>query len=81
MSLIVTLCISVGYKLWVAVCLTLIAAMIHRVVLLTLSIAVPFSLPYLLIVRHGILGTIKVGVLNQSRHECPHVVAVTFEPS
>ena len=64
MSLIVTLCISVGYKLRVAVRLTLIAALIPRVVLLALSITVPFSLPCLLIVRRGVLGTIRIGMFE-----------------
>ena len=43
---------------------TLIAALSPRVMLLTLSITVPFSLPCLLIVRRGILGTIRIGIFN-----------------
>ena len=62
MSLIVTLCIGIGYKLRVTLRLTLIASLIHRVMLLTLSIAVLLSLPCLFLIRRGILGTIRIGV-------------------
>ena len=51
MSLIVTLCIGVNYKLQVTLRLTLIASLIHRVMLLTLSIVVLLSLLCLFLIR------------------------------
>ena len=58
-----------------------VASLVRRVMLLPLSIAALPSLPWVFIIRLGVLGTIRVSILNQSRHECPHVIAVVFEPS
>ena len=54
--------------------------MARRVVLLPLGMSALLSLPCLVIVRLGVLGTIRVGILNQSRHQFPHVAAVALEP-
>ena len=45
------------------------------------STAALLSLSCLVIVRLRVLGTIRVGILHQSYHKHPHVIAVTFEPS
>ena len=58
-----------------------IVSMARQVMLLPFGAAALLSLPQLLVVRLGILGTIRIGILNQSCHECSHVIAVTLEPS
>ena len=55
--------------------------MTRRVMLLPFGAAALLSLPCLVIVRLGVLGTIRVGILNQSYHKRSHVIAVTPKPS
>ena len=45
-----------------------------------LAIAVLLSLPCLFIIKLGILGTIRVGVLDKSRHQHAHIITITLEP-
>ena len=56
-------------------------SMTRRVVVLPLGVAALLSLPCLIIVRLGILGTIRVGIVHQCSHEGSHVITMTFEPS
>ena len=55
--------------------------MTRWVMLLPLGVVALLSLPCLIIARLGILGTIGVGILNQTYHKCSHVIAVVLEPS
>ena len=64
------------------ICLALtIIIVARRVMLLPLGVAALLSLPQFVIVRLGVLGTIRISILNQSSHKCSHVIAVTLEPS
>ena len=55
--------------------------MARRVMLLPFGAAALLSLSRLFIVRLGVLGTIRIGILKQTFHKCSHVIAVTLEPS
>ena len=80
-TLIIALCIGISHKLRATISLAFtIAPLIRRVMLLTLGVAVLFSLPCLFIIRLGILGTVRVGVLDQSRHQCTHIITIALEP-
>ena len=56
-------------------------SMTHRVGVLPLGVAALLSLPCLLIIRLGILGTIRISIFHQTGHEGPHVGAMTLHPS
>ena len=56
-------------------------SMTRRVVVLPLGVAALISLPCLIIVRLGILGTIRVGLRHQCSHEGSRVITMTVEPS
>src|SRR4051812_25570547 len=73
--------VGIGHKIHAAVRFTLATADIPCVILLTFGVAVLLSLPCLFIIRHGILGTIRVSILYQSSHESPHIGAVALHPS
>ena len=80
--LALVMCISISHKVKTVVRLTLAAvSMTRRVVVLPLGVAALFSLPCLIIVRLGILGTIRVGILHQCSHKGAHIIAVVLEPS
>ena len=55
--------------------------MASLVVLLSLRTVIPLSLLRFLIIRIGILGIIRIGILYQGCHEGSPVVAVALEPS
>ena len=55
--------------------------MARQVMLLPFGAAALLSLSRLFVIRLGVLGTIRVSVLNQSCHKRPHVIAVTLKPS
>src|SRR3954469_7272099 len=73
--------IGVGHEIHAAIRFTLASAATPWVVLLSLGVAVLLSLPCLFIIRHGILGTIRISILYQSGHESPHVGAMSFHSS
>ena len=53
----------------------------RQVMLLPLGVVALLSLPRFVIVRLGVLGTIRISLLNWSSHKCSHVIVVTLEPS
>ena len=69
--------IGVSHKF---VSLTFITSLICRVMLVTLAVAVLLSLPCFFFIRQGILGTVRINILDHSRHQLAHVIAVTLEP-
>ena len=79
--MVVTLRIGVGHKFHTAISLTFITSLVRRVMLRALAVAVLLSLPCLVIIRLGILGTIRISILYQSSHEGPHVSAMALHPS
>ena len=79
-TLTIILCIGVSHKVKTISSLALtVASLVRRVMLLPLGVATLLSLSRLLIIRLGVLGTIRVSILNQSRHQLPHVTAVALE--
>ena len=78
MMLAIILCMGVSHKVKTIISLALTIA--SRVILLPLGVAALPSLPRLFIIRLGVVGTIRVSILNKSYHERPHVIAVAFEP-
>ena len=81
MLLVVTLRTSVSHKLQTTVSLTfIITSLLCRVMLVTFAVAILLSLPCPFIIRRGILGTIRVGILDQSRHQRTHIIAIALEP-
>ena len=80
--LTIILCVGVSQKIQTVIRLALtIVSMARRIMLLPSSVVALISLSRFFIIRIGVLGTIRVSVLNQSRHKCPHVIAVMLEPS
>ena len=80
--LTIILRIGVSHKVETIISFALtVASLIRRVMLLHLGVPAVLSLARLFIIRLGVLGTIRVNILNQSRHECPHVIVVAFELS
>ena len=80
-TLAIILCIGICHKVQTIVSFALtITSLIRRRVMLLPSgaTAALLSLSHLSIVRLGVLGTIRVSVFYQSRHEHPHVIAVAF---
>ena len=77
-TLTIILCIGVSHKVKTIIILALTIA--SRVILLPLCVAALPSLPRLFIIRLGVLGTIRISIFNESRHERPHVIVVAFEP-
>ena len=81
-TLTIILCVGVSHKIQTTISLALTIAppdspglcCCPLVLLLFFSLTRPF------LIRLGVLGTIKVGMVDQSRHELPHVTAVVFEP-
>ena len=74
--------IGISHKIQAIIHFTLtVVSMACRVVLLPLGMSALLSLPCLVIVRLGLLGTIRVGIFHQSSHESPHIIAVAFELS
>ena len=81
MSLIVALCVGVSHKLQTTVSLTfIITSLICRVMLVTLDVAVLLSLICFFFIRHGILGTVRISIFDQGRHQLAHVITITLEP-
>ena len=81
MTLTIVLRIGISYKIRVTISLTLVVApLTRRVMLRPLGVATLLSLSQLFIIRLGVFGTIRVGILNQSCHQLPHVTAVVLEP-
>ena len=82
MTLAIILCIGICHKVQTIISFALTIASLTRrlVMLLSFSVAAPLPLPCFVILRLRVFGTIRVSILNQSRHECPHVNAVMFEP-
>ena len=81
-SLAIVLCVGISHKVHVTIRFTLASTTVAcSVMLLTLGVVVPPSLPYLVIIRFGILGTIRISIFHQSGHEGPHVGAMTLHPS
>ena len=81
MTLNIILRIRVSHKVKTIISFALtVASLVHQVMLLPLGVAALLSLSRLFVIRLGVLGTIKVSILNQSRHQCSHVIAVAFEP-
>ena len=76
--LVIIPCTGVSHKI-ISFALT-VAALIGRVVLLSPHTATLLSLSRSFILRVGVLGTIRVGILEKSRHKLPHVAAMTFKP-
>ena len=78
--LIIILRIGVSQKVEITISLTLtVAGLTYRVMLLSISIGALLSLTWLIIIRLGVLGTVRVNIFKQSRHERPHIIAVAFE--
>src|SRR3954466_10795190 len=65
--------VGVGHEIHAAIRFTLASAAAPWVVHLTFGVAALLSLPCLFIIRHGILGTIRISMYCQSFHESPHV--------
>ena len=78
-TLVIIPCTGVSHKI-ISLALT-VAALIGRVILLSLHAITLLSLSRSFILTLGVLGTIRVGILNQSYHTRSHVIAVTLEPS
>ena len=76
--LVIILCTSVSYKI-ISFALT-VTTLIGRVVLLSPHTATLLSLSRSFILRVGVLGTIRVGILDKSLNDLPHVTAMTFKP-
>ena len=47
---------------------------------MSFCIATLLPLPSLLIIRLRIFSAIRVGILDESRHELPHIIAITIKP-
>ena len=81
-SLAIVLRVGISHKVHVTIRFTLASTTIAcPVMLLTFGVVVPLSLPCLVLIRFGILGTIRIGILYQSSHEGPHVSAMALHPS
>ena len=82
-SLAIILCIGICHKIQVAInlALTITSLIRRRVMLLPFGVAALLSLSWHVIIRLGVFGTIRINILNQSRHECPHVIVVAVELS
>ena len=82
MTLAIILCVGVSHKVQTIISFALTtASLICRIMLLSSGAAVLLSLSRLVIIRLGVLGTIRVSVLNQSHHQLSHVIAVALEPT
>ena len=57
-----------------------IITLTHCIVLLPLCIAVLLPLASLLLIRLRVFSTIRVDVLDKSRHELSHIIAVVLKP-
>ena len=57
-----------------------ITSLIHWVMLVTLAVAFLVSLHCLFFIRHRVLGSIRISILDESCHQRSHVVTVTLEP-
>ena len=80
--LAIVLYVGISHKIHVAIRFTLASSAIaYLVMLLTFGAAVLLPLPCLVIIRFGILGTIRISIFYQSGHESPHVGAMTLHPS
>ena len=72
MMLTIILGVGISHKVQTVISLALtIDSLIHRVVMLALGVATLLSLSRFFIIRLGVLGTIRVGILNQSSHQLP----------
>ena len=76
--LVIIPCTGVSHKI-ISLALT-VAALIGRILLLSLHAATLLSLSRSFILRVGVLGTIRVGILDKSRHKLSHVIAMTLKP-
>lgn len=72
MVLSIILRIGVSHKIQTIISFALtVASLTCRVMLLPFGIATLLSLSRLFIIRLGVLDTIRVSILNQSRHQLP----------
>ena len=68
-TLTIILRVGVSHKIQTTISLALtIAPLIRRVMLLPFGVATLLSLTRPFLIRLGVLGTIRVGILDQSRH-------------
>ena len=77
-TLVIIPCTVVSHKI-ISFALT-VTALIGRVMLLSPHTATLLSLPRSFILRVWVLGTIRIGILDKSRHELTHVTSMTFKP-
>ena len=81
-TLIIILRTGVSHKVKITIGLTLsITTMACRVILLPFHVAALLFVSRLFIIRLGVLGTVRVGILDKSHHELPHGIAVALKSS